>query len=336
MDSTAGIDVSILIVSYNTKALTLACLDSLAGEVRGTACQVIVVDNASSDGSAAAIAAHPLKPRLIGLDHNIGFAAGNNAAAEHARGAYILLLNPDTVVLEGAIARLVAFARAKPGAGVWGGRTLFGDGRLNPASCWGRMTPWNLFCRASGLTGVFPRSETFNAEAFGGWQRDTVRQVDIVSGCFLLITRDLWTRLGGFDPLFFMYGEEADLCLRAAALGARPLVTPAATILHYGGASERARADKMVRLLSAKASLIDRHWSAALRPLGLALNAAWPLTRHVAWRVTGLLHPSVAACAAASTWGEIWRRRSEWWRGYRAAAGTPTQGRVQMAASTTG
>src|SRR5690606_35725860 len=117
-----------------------------------------------------------------------------------------------------------------------------------------------VFCVATGLSSLFRGSSLFNPEGYGGWKRDTVREVDIVSGCFFLIRRELWERLGGFDPAFFMYGEEADLCLRARKLGARPMVTPEATIVHYGGASERVRADKMVRLLQAKALLIRRHW----------------------------------------------------------------------------
>ena len=110
------------------------------------------------------------------------------------------------------------------------------------------MSLWNLFCRAVGLTGLFPQSRLFNAEAYGGWKRDTEREVDIVTGCFFLIEHRFWDTLGGFDPLFFMYGEEADLCLRARPLGARPRITPDARIVHYGGASERVRAEQIIRV----------------------------------------------------------------------------------------
>ena len=214
--------------------MTAAALDSVLAETRTTSFEIIAVDNASTDGSSAMLAQHPAKPQLIARNDNIGFARANNVAASQARGRYLLLLNPDTVVLDGAIDNLVAFARARPEARIWGGRTIFADGSLNPSSCWCRMTPWNLFCRASGLTAMFAQSEVFNGEAFGGWARDSERDVDIVSGCFFLIEKELWDELGGFDPLFFMYGEEADLCLRARALSAKPAVTPEATIIHYG------------------------------------------------------------------------------------------------------
>lgn len=311
-----GIDVSILIVSYNTRQMTSDAIASVASETHATTYEVIAVDNASSDDSPDMLAAHPAKPQVIALPDNIGFARANMRAARHARGRYILLLNPDTVVCDRAIDKLVAFARENPAARVWGGRTLFGDGTLNPASCWSRMTPWNLLCRALGLTAAFRNSERFNGEAFGGWQRDTMRQVDIVSGCLLLIDKDLWDSLGGFDPVFFMYGEDADLCLRAQGLGARPMVTPDATIIHYGGASERARADKMVRLLAAKASLIVRHFSGTSVPVGLALNAAWPLSRAIATTAASIVMQRQSMRETAAAWREIWSRRAEWKRGY--------------------
>jgi hypothetical protein len=308
--------LSILIVSYNTRQLTLACLDSIRAETHSTSFEIIVVDNASTDGSAAAIASHPLRPTLVALDANVGFGCANNIAAKNASGELLLLLNPDTVVLDGAIDRLVAFSRTQRDAGIWGGRTVFADGSLNPSSAWGRMTPWRLFCRAAGLTGIAPRSEVLNGEAMGGWRRDTERQVDIVSGCFFLLPVALWRRLGGFDPAFFMYGEEADLCLRARALGIRPRTTPDATIIHLGGASEANRADKLVKLLAAKATLINRHFPVGSRRLGLALNAAWPLSRWVALTVASRILRNPTWLERAVMWRSVWQRRSEWQRGW--------------------
>ena len=309
--------LSVIVVSYNTRGMTLACLASLRDQTEADF-ETIVVDNASTDGSAEMIAAGFPEMILLAETANHGFAGANNLAARRARGEYLLLLNPDTLVLDGAVDRLLAFARANPRAGIWGGRTLYGDRSLNPASCWGRMTLWNLFCRASGLTGVFPRSEIFNSEAYGGWDRGTERAVDIVTGCFLMIRRETWEALGGFDPAFFMYGEEADLCLRARGLGAAPRVTPEAEIVHYGGAADTVRADKMVRLLSGKISLIDRHFPAWQRPLARALFAAWPLSRMIATSALGAVTGRAATRASAASWSEIWARRAEWRDGWRA------------------
>lgn len=298
--------VSILIVSYNTCEMTLACLRSVVEETR-TPFELIVLDNASTDNSAEAIAREFPEITLLTEEINHGFAGANNVAAERARGEFLLLLNPDTVVLDGAIDTLVRFAESRPEARIWGGRTLYGDRSLNPTSCWRRLSLWNLFCRGTGLAGVFPQSALFNSEAYGRWDRSTERQVDIVTGCFLLIRRADWQTLGGFDPDFFMYGEEADLCLRAAArLGAAPRVTPDATIVHYGGASERVRSDKMVRLLRAMDLLITRHFPRWQQPAARVLLRLWPVTRSWAY---ALLRRNAEA---AEVWRSVRHRRLEW------------------------
>ncbi|MEO9863467.1 MAG: glycosyltransferase family 2 protein [Yoonia sp.] len=299
--------LSIIIISYNTRDMTLACLASVYAQTQ-TPFEVIVVDNASSDGSADAIAAAYPQATVLVETHNHGFAGAHHIAMPHATAPWVLLLNPDTLVLDGALDKLLAFAKERPAAGIWGGRTVHADGTLNPYSCWGRMTLWSLFCRTSGLTGVFPKSAVFNPEAFGDWPRDTVREVDIVAGCLFLLTRQTWDDLGGLDPIFYMYGEEADLCLRAKAQGMQPTVTPTATIVHYGAASETVQADKVVRLLLAKAELIKRHFSPATRGLGRHLLRFWPLSRALAL--------SVVRREKAGEWYQVWARRAEWQDGF--------------------
>ena len=197
--------------------------------------------------------------QLIENKENSGFPKGNNIGVAAAKGEYILLLNSDTVVLDRAVDRLMTFAHATPQAGIWGGRTVFGDGRLNIGSAWGRQTVWSAFCFASGLSLLFSRLTLFDPEAMRGWDRGSEREVDIVSGCFLLIDRPLWDDLGGFDQAFFMYAEEADLCLRARARGARPRVSPAATIVHYGGASATSNTQAVRRVIRAKVALARKH-----------------------------------------------------------------------------
>ncbi len=309
-------EVSIIIVSYRTRELTLECLRSVVRETRAASYELIVLDNASDDGSAAAIAAEFPHIRLMARGDNVGFARANNIAAEEARGRYLLLLNPDTIVLDGAVDRLVAFAQARPQAQIWGGRTLYADRSLNPTSCWRRMTLWNVFCRTCGLSGIFPASQVFNAESYGRWDRSSEREVDIVTGCFLLIERTFWDRLGGFDARFFMYGEEADLCLRAARMGARPAVTPEATIVHYGGASEKVRSEMMIKLLAGKAELIKRHWSPGTQSVGLALLSLWPWTRAVALGLAGRMLSRPALADQAATWRAIWTARARWRHGW--------------------
>ncbi|MCK8465078.1 glycosyltransferase family 2 protein [Aliiroseovarius sp. S1339] len=304
--------LSIIVVSYNTCAETLACLRSVAKETT-ISHEVIVVDNASSDGSAKAIAAEFPDHVLMAETENHGFAKANNLAAKHATGEYLLLLNPDTVVLDGAIDKLIGFAERQPDAKIWGGRTYYGDMSLNPSSCWRQFTFWSVFCRTTGLTGIFPRSALFNAEAYGGWDRGTQRQVDIVSGCFFMMKADDWRALDGFDLTFFMYGEEADLCLRARRdLGAAPMVTPDATIIHYGGVSETVRADRQVKVLRAKGELMKRYFPKWQQPFARALFAAYPLSRYLA----GAVGARRGAGETHQVWKEVWQRRQEWLNGF--------------------
>lgn len=307
-------ELSIIVVSYNTRGMTLACLESIHAQT-SLDFEVVVVDNASEDGSAEAIAAAFPQVTLLAETTNHGFAAAHDIALPHCRAPWLLLLNPDTVVLDRAIDKLFAFSRARPEAGIWGGRTCYADGRLNPYSCWQRMTLRSLFFRVVGLTAIFPRSEVFNSETYGAWPRDSVREVDIVTGCLFLVSRETWARLGGFDPVFVMYGEETDLCLRAEKLGLRPAITPEALIVHHGGASEQVRSEKMIRLLRAKAELIKRHFSPAARGPGLRLLMWWPWSRYVACRALALAgRPGYAGRSAG--WAEIWRRRGEWRNGF--------------------
>lgn len=303
-------DVTILIVSYNTRELTLEAIRSAIRETTRVSSEIIVVDNASSDGSADAIAAEFPAVRLIRLDENIGFGPGNNAGAREARGHSILLLNPDTVTLDHAIDTLVEFARAHPEHRVYGGRTLFPDRSLNRASAWGEPTLWSMFCRGSGLGSLFKRSALFDPESLGAWDRSTTREVPIISGCFLLIERALWETLGGFDDRFRMYAEEFDLCLRARALGARPIAIPDATIIHYGGASDRVVVEQTIRQYKGRAQLLHKHWPAWKAALGTRCLDLWALNKLA--RSTLLSPLSPRHRELARTWRTIFARRREW------------------------
>jgi GT2 family glycosyltransferase len=304
-------ELSIIVVSFNTRAITLACLRSVYEQTRKNMFELLVVDNASEDGSADAIAREFPEARLISMDENIGFARANNLAAKDARGRRLLLLNSDTVVLDRAIEKLVDFADEHPAEHIYGGRTLFEDRSLNPSSCWARSTPWSEFCHAIGLTAAYRGSRLFNREAFGRWRRDWVRHVDIVSGCFFLIDRELWERLDGFAPEFFMYGEEADLCLRAHQLGARPIVCPAAEIIHYGGKSERTQAGKLVKLLKSRRLLIERHWSPSWVGFGRLMQRLGVRQRLLMYKVAARLGRR-SARERVETYEQVWRLRTEW------------------------
>lgn len=269
-----AIDVSVVIVSYNAIEWLTACLGAVAAAAPARRIEVIVVDNASSPEVQRYLATRPHRVEVLQQEVNLGFGRACNLGAAHGRGEYVLLLNPDAVLHPGAIEALVDFLAVDPGRGLVGGRTLRPDGELDPSSCWGAPSLWSWFCAAAGLSSVFRHSLIFDPESLGRWQRDSEREVDIVTGCLLLAARSTWDRLGGFDEDFFMYGEDADLCLRARALGLRPSITPAATAVHAVGASSPHRLGKQRLLLRGKATLARKHWSGLRSRTALALLGA--------------------------------------------------------------
>jgi N-acetylglucosaminyl-diphospho-decaprenol L-rhamnosyltransferase len=312
-------DVSILIVTYKCRDEARDCLASIYGQSHGVGFETLVLDNDSGEGTVEMVRAEFPDARLVALDENIGFAAGVNRLAELAAGEFLLLLNPDTVVHPGAIEALVSFARSRPQHGLYGGRTVNPDGTPHPASCWGKPTVWSLTCFATMLSTAFKGSRFLDPESLGRWQRDSVREVDIVTGCLLLVRSELWKELEGFDLRFFMYGEDADLALRAAALGYRPAITPDAVITHEIGASTESRPDKMVLVYRSKAAIVRKHWPTPKRQLGLALL----------WTGVGLRALVARATSrrdGGGTWRAVWRARRNWLEGYPERAGAAPKG----------
>jgi GT2 family glycosyltransferase len=295
------VDVSILIVTYNCGEAVRACLESISEHTHGVTFEIVVVDNASTDGTAELIRSEFPGVRLTASETNTGFARGVNLAATAARSEYLLLLNPDTIVMANAIPNLLDFARRQPHNGVYGGRTLTPSGDVDPSSCWGQMSPWSLFCFATLLTTAFKRSRVFDPESLGRWERDSVREVGMVTGCLLLVSRSLWRELDGFDPRFFMYGEDADLSLRASKRGLRPVVTPDSVIVHEVGTSTKSRPDKLILVLQGKATLIRKHWPGPQRVFGLSM--LW-------------LGAAVRALLGSAAWRHAWASRRLWLAGY--------------------
>lgn len=306
-------ELTVIMVSYNTRDLTVRALETLFENADDVSMHVVVWDNDSHDGSADAVAARFPQVELIRSDENVGFALANNAVAEAATTPWLLLLNPDTETHPSAIQNILSFGKRHPEAGIVGGRTVFPDGSLNIASCWNTMTVWSLFCSATGLARVFSQTTLFNPEGIGGWRRDSVRRVDVVVGCFMLVPTSLWKELGGFNARYFMYGEEHDLCLRAARLGYRPMITPDAQIMHLVGASSSKREEKILRLMRSKATLIRDHWGPLRAPFGLAMLWLWIATRRVSSLAISLVS---GKSDRGGQWRKIWQDRREWIKGY--------------------
>lgn len=311
-----ALDVSVIIVSYNSADDLPGCLESLTADLDGLSAEVVVVDNASRDATVELLRRDWPQVTLLASPHNEGFARAANRGVAASTGRCILLLNPDTVVRAGAVAALLRAAAARPYAGIYGGRTVDRHGRLDPRSCWGAPTLWSTACFALGLSSLRKRSPLFDPESLGSWLRDTEREVDVVTGCLLLARRDAWDELGGFDERYFMYGEDVDLSVRAARSGWRPVIVPAAEVVHHVGASSASSLAKSRLLFAGKLTYADQHlrsrrgqpWGARMLIAGVALRAA---AVTVAQR---------AGARPRGDWRELWRERDSWRHGFPAVA----------------
>jgi GT2 family glycosyltransferase len=230
-------DVSVVIVSWNTGDLLRGCLHSILERTHEISFEIIVVDNASRDGSTEMVLTEFPTVKLIKNSRNLGFAAANNQGIRVASGRYILLLNPDTVILDSAICRSVKYADLHVDVGVMGCQVLEDDHRIQRTG-FSFPTPWNLFLTLSGLSRVFPRSRIFGRPELGWWDRDCEQDLDVVSGMFMLVRREAIKQVGLLDEAYFVYTEEADWCYRFARLGWRRVFSPCAQIIHLDGGSK--------------------------------------------------------------------------------------------------
>lgn len=322
-------DVTIVIVSFNTRDLLAAALHTVATAVVLHKCGVVVIDNGSHDGSAAMVRCQFPQVRLIETERNLGFAQANNLAAEAVRTHWLLLLNPDTELRPGSVDALIAFAEEHSDHGIYGGRTVFADGSDNVASCWNRPTAWSVTCRALGLSSLFPASPVFNFEGIGSWRRDSVREVGYVVGCFLLIRRELWEALHGFDASYWMYGEDCDLCIRAERMtGKRPIITPNAEIVHHVGRSAPDLTRRAILITKSRATLIRRHWPVGLRHYGLFMEAMGVCLRAMAvWPSIRLPGAADRVSRRGIDWTQVWSERSDWLPGWPTESAAPQQRR---------
>ena len=251
-----NVQLSILIVNWNTRDLLARCLASIYAHPPSPAFEVIVVDNASTDGSPAMVRERFPQVRLIENGENVGFARANNQAIRESRGAYLLLLNSDTLVLPAAFDRLLAFMAAHPRAGMVGPRVLNPDGSLQP-SC----TPFPTLAREAWRMFHGDRIRPWAVYAMTAWDVETPREVDVLMGAALLVRRQVIDEIGLLDEAFFMYSEEVDWCLRAKKAGWKVWWEPRAQIIHYGGQSSKQASEKMfLHLYRSKVLFFRKHY----------------------------------------------------------------------------
>jgi N-acetylglucosaminyl-diphospho-decaprenol L-rhamnosyltransferase len=233
-------DLSIVIVSWNTSRFLAGCLQAVEKCPPEAVYEVWVVDNASTDGSAQMVRERFPWVRLIQNQGNEGFARANNQAIVGSQARYIVLLNSDTEVRSSALQSLVAFMDTHPGAAAAGARLLNADGSLQ-ISCGPMPTPAREFWRLVLLGSVWPGG----GYRMYGWDTSAPRRVEVIKGACLMLRRDALATVGLFDETYFMYSEEIDLCYRLARAGWELWWVPEAQVLHYGEASSRQLAEAM-------------------------------------------------------------------------------------------
>ena len=283
-------ELSVIVLNWNTADETLACLESIYSQVHRHAIEVIVADNASSDRSREVVPQRFPQATLVAHSTNLGFCAGNNRAVAASSGRYVLFLNSDTVVAKGALDSLVNFADANPDVGIVGPKLLNLDGSLQ-YSC--RRFP-NLgagFFRNTPLGRLLPQNRFTTDYLMSDWDHASVRDVDWVSGAALMIRREALEELGGFDESFYMYCEDVDLCYRAHQASWRVVYFPDAVIYHIIGRASNKVPTRMTYMFHRSMYRFYRkHYARTtpfyIRPIilpGLALRASGQLVRY-RWR----------------------------------------------------
>jgi GT2 family glycosyltransferase len=229
-------DLSIVIVNWNTRQLTLDCLRSISEQLSGFRAQIIVVDNASEDDSVKAIRSEFPQVVIIENCENLGFAKANNRGLRECTGRYVLLINSDVLLRDGCFLSLYDYIEQHPDIGVLGPRILNGDLSLQE-SCKEFPTVWNTLCRAFALDSAFPNVRLFSSQLMRYWSHDNVQPVDILSGCFWMVRREALAQVGPLDERFFMYAEDKDWCKRYWKAGWSVVYYPGAEAIHLAASS---------------------------------------------------------------------------------------------------
>ncbi len=242
-------DVSVIIVSFNVRYFLESCLYSVQRALEETAGgEIIVVDNNSVDGTVPMLQEKFPAVRLIRNHENVGFARACNQGIAVAQGRYVLLLNPDTLIEENTLAKVVRFMDEHPDAGAVGVKMIDGKGNFLPESKRAFPTPMVAFYKIFGLAALFPRSKRFNRYYLGHLDPDETHPVEVLTGAFMMLRAEVLTKIGGLDEEYFMYGEDIDLSYRILQEGYRIYYYPEATIIHYKGESTRKGSLNYVKL----------------------------------------------------------------------------------------
>jgi hypothetical protein len=256
--------LSVIIINYNTCQLLDDCLASVVTAVPPSGgLEIIVVDNASADGSVAMVQQKYTAVQVVPLPQNVGFSAGNNRGLNIATGQYVLFLNSDTRISPEALTKPLAYLQTHPTVGALTVRLIYPDGQRDPDNHRGFPTPWNAFCHFTGLGKLFPHHPRFNGYLQSYANFEETHPVEVIAGSFMMMPMALCHQLGGWDETYFFYGEDIDFCYRIWQAGYEIVYYPHVDVLHYKGASsglrkesaEIARPPKETRVRVAKESV---------------------------------------------------------------------------------
>ena len=304
---------SIIIVNWNTREMLRECLASVfAGLDARCPAEVIVIDNASEDGSPGMVAADFPQARLIRNAENRGFAAANNQGFAVAQGRHVLLLNSDTIVHGEVLARSVDWLDAHPDVAAMGCRVLNTDGTVQ-RTCSMYPSLLNQVLLTSGLWKLrWPRF--LGRGQIGHWNRDSEREVEVISGCYMLVRRRVIDEVGPLDEDFFFFGEETDWCRRMRDAGWRLMFAPVGEITHHGGGSVKKLNDRRDVMLSA--AIIRLHRKHGGRPAAMAafaIIAAFNGSRAVFWSLCSPFTNRVGTRERATHFRAVFRQSLRTW-----------------------
>ncbi|MCG6186447.1 glycosyltransferase [Maribellus maritimus] len=232
-------ELSVIIVNYNVKHFLEQCLHSVLKASKNISTEIFVVDNNSVDGSVQLIPEKFPEVEFIVNKKNLGFSKANNQAIKKAKGKYILLLNPDTVVEEDTFEKVIEFMDFHADAGGLGVKMIDGKGNFLPESKRGLPTPWVAFYKMFGLSGLFPKSKKFGKYHLSFLDENKIHEVDVLAGAFMVLRKTVLDKIGLLDETFFMYGEDIDLSYRITKAGFKNYYFPKTTIIHYKGESTK-------------------------------------------------------------------------------------------------
>lgn len=231
------IDLSIIIVSYNTKDFIRECLKSIRVTSKGFDYEIIVVDNVSSDGTSQMVKEEFPDVITIKSRKNLGFSKANNAGVEKSKGRYVLFLNPDTVVYKDSLFGMVKFMDEHKEAGAATCKLVMPGGRLDDAAHRGFPNPWNSLSYFSGLSKLFPSSKLFGGYNLGWMDLSKPHEIDACAGAFMMVRRQAGEKIGWWDEDYFFYGEDLEFCFRLKEIGWKIYFVPSVSVLHYKGVS---------------------------------------------------------------------------------------------------